>query len=129
MEEKEVKEQTKKYLEERDYKVTEEPKVSEEVRLDLFAFKYVGKGQRILTNKTKTRPDALWIECKGDVGFSAVLEGLVRTAFAIYINGGQGMLSLPMKQYLLMRKYKNFMDCKKELEVICVEGKIESFMV
>ena len=120
MQEKEVKERTKQYLCKDGYKVTDEPRVSEEVRLDLYAFKYTDK---------KQNPDVIWIECKGNVCFSGVLEGFVRTAFAIYINGGQGMLSLPRKQYLLMKKYKDFMDCEKELEVICVEGKIESFKV
>lgn len=123
MEEKKVKNKTKHYYEERGYKVTEEPKVSEEVRLDLYAFKYENN------NEERAKPDIIWIECKGDIGFSAVLEGLIRTAFATYVNGGHGVLSLPKKQYLLMKKYKDFMDCKKELEVICVEKKLESFRI
>ena len=124
-----MKEKTRQYFEDKGYRVTNEPKVSEEVRLDLYAFKYANKKQNLLGDKERIKPDVIWIECKGDIGFSAVLEGLIRTAFATYVNGGYGMLSLPRKQYLLMRKYKNFMNCEKKLEVICVEGRIESFMV
>lgn len=118
-----IKEKTRQYLKGCGYKVTEEPNVSEEVRLDLYAFKYIPSG------KTKTKPDIIWIECKGDVGFSDVLEGLVRTAFANYINGGQGMLSLPRKQYLMMKKHRDFLKCEGKIEVICVDSKIESFRI
>ena len=129
MEEKEVKGITKQYFEKQGYKVTKEPKVSEEVRLDLYAFKYVERGQGTIGNKTKVRPDVIWIECKGDVGFSTVLEGLIRTAFATYVNGGRGILTLPRKQYLIMEKYRDFLNCKGNLEVLCVEEKIESFRI
>lgn len=129
MEEKEVKQITKKYLEKQGYKVIEEPKVSEEVRLDLYAFKYIEKRQGTIDNETKARPDAIWIECKGDVGFSMVLEGLIRTAFAIHVNGGEGMLTLPRKQYSIMKKYRSFLKCKEKLEVICIEDKVESFRI
>ena len=126
MEEKEVKKITKKYLEKQGYKVTEEPKVSEEVRLDLYAFKYTEKRQGTIDNETKARPNAIWIECKGDVGFSMVLEGLIRTAFAIHVNGGKGMLTLPKKQYSIMKKYRSFLKCEEKLKVMCIENKIEN---
>ena len=60
--------------------------------------------------KTKP-PDLLWVEAKGsDVNFSQLLEGYIRTVYAIYHGGGNGFLAVPHNEYLRLLDQKEFLE-------------------
>ena len=117
MDEPEVSALTLKWLEERGYTVKTEVGVSgteREVILDYFAF----------TENAGT-PEILWIECKGDVSLSMLLEGFIRTEFAIFLGGGKGILSCPTNAIQKLLKYKNFLEQAKDvIKILDIEKNI-----
>jgi len=99
MNEDEVKKLTKKWLEKQGFKVHSEVAVGEsrEVILDFYGF------------KDGSPPKIIWVECKGDENLSELLEGFIRTEFAVYDRGGLGILSIPHKATKKLIKYKDFL--------------------
>lgn len=100
MDEPEVKERIRKQMEGQGYRLKTEPPVLDtdrEVILDFYAW------------REGDTPDVVWIECKGDVNVSELLEGWVRTAFATYQGGGRGMLVAPAKSIARLERYGDFL--------------------
>lgn len=124
MEEDEVKKWTKELFEKSGYIITPEPPVENGIiALDFFAYKNTEPKQAKLDDREKNiMPDAIWIECKGDVNLSKVLEGLIRTAFTVYTMQGRGVLSLPSKQYKILKHYKDFLNCGKQVKILDIEN-------
>jgi len=59
--------------------------------------------------------DLVWIEAKGsDVNFSELLEGFIRTIYAIYHGGGNGYLAIPHAEYLRLLEQKEFLKAVAE---------------
>jgi len=109
MEEPEVSQLTRRWLEKHLYKVKPEVGVSgteREVILDYFGY------------REKEEPEILWIECKGDVSLSQLLEGFIRTEFAVYYGGGHGILACPTKAIEKLMNHRDFL--KQSENVICL---------
>lgn len=99
MEEPIVKEWTRKWFEERGYRVKLEPPVistDREVILDFYAF------------KDGDPADVVWVEAKGNVGISDLLEGFIRTELAVFMGGGRGVLALPQTSARRLERYSDF---------------------
>lgn len=60
-------------------------------------------------------PDLVWIEAKGsDINFSELLEGFVRTVYAVYHGGGNGYLAVPHAEYEKMLEQREFLKAVAE---------------
>ena len=46
--------------------------------------------------------DLVWIEAKGDVNLSQLLEGFIRVTYAVYEGGGTGYLAVPRTEFELL---------------------------
>jgi len=56
-------------------------------------------------------PDLLWIEAKGsDVSFSQLLEGFIRTIYAVFHGGGSGYLAIPHEEYKRLLEQREFLE-------------------
>lgn len=119
MNEGEVKELAKKWLEKQGFKVREEVAIGEnrEVVLDFFSYSDASH-QLILhqplfphatSGQIAPHPIILWVECKGDENLSQLLEGFIRVEFAIFDRGGLGILAIPHNATEKLLKYKNFL--------------------
>jgi len=100
MEEPEASSLTHKWLEDGGFKVTPEVGVSgteREVILDYYGY------------REDPEPEILWVECKGDVSLSQLLEGFVRTEFAVHYGGGVGMLACPTKATEKLLNHRDFL--------------------
>lgn len=100
MNEDEVKKLTERWLKKQGYKIRAEVGVSgtnRDVILDFYGF------------QNTNPPSILWVECKGDESLSQVLEGFIRTEFAIFYGGGQGILAVPERATKKLLKYKEFL--------------------
>ena len=56
-----------------------------------------------------TPPQRLWVEAKGDVNMSELLEGFVRLCFAVFYGGGDGLLAVPQKQLWHLLEVQEFL--------------------
>lgn len=64
--------------------------------------------------------DLVWVEAKGSgVNFSGLLEGFIRTVYAIYHGGGDGFLATPHAEYQKLLEQKDFL----EAVALAVNGK------
>lgn len=101
MREDEVKKLAREWLEAQGYTVKPEPPApidSEERELALDFHAYRDK-----------EPEIIWVECKGDVNLSELLEGFVRVEFCIHYGGGLGLLAVPSRAKRILLKYKDFL--------------------
>lgn len=129
MKEDKVKEIVKEHFNREGYKVTSEPSIENGlVKLDFFCYKEIQNPQVTLDNNG-SNTDHIWIECKGDVNLSEVLEGLIRTAFAVWCEGGRGILTIPKKQYDILKRYKNFLSYDKRVQIMNVEDSMATFVL
>jgi len=54
--------------------------------------------------------ELVWIEAKGSgAGFSQLLEGFIRTCYAIYHGGGNGYLAIPHSEFQKMIEQSDFL--------------------
>jgi len=102
MDEGEVKQLAKGWLEARGFKVKPEPSApidseNRELALDFHAYR-------------EKPPEIVWVECKGDVGLSQLLEGFVRTEFCTHYGGGLGLLALPTCGRKRLLKFGDFLS-------------------
>ncbi len=79
---------------------TPEPNTDEQrnVRLDYYIY------------KDSTPPEVTWVECKGDLNLSGLLEGFVRVEYAIWLNGGQGLFVCPTEAINMMLEIREFLS-------------------
>lgn len=121
MREEEVKKLAKKWLEAQGYKVRPETPApidneDRELALDFYAYR-------------DAKPEVLWVEAKGDVNLSQLLEGFVRTELCVHYGGGLGLLALSTSSRRKLMKYEDFL--KHSVETIALldvqEGKIFKF--
>lgn len=71
-----------------------------------------GNRQVLLDHQgTKDNPVGLvWVEAKGsNVNFSQLLEGFIRTVYAIYWGAGDGYLATPHKEFLKLLEQREFL--------------------
>jgi hypothetical protein len=78
----------------------------------------IGNGRSVLldhqgfSDQTK---ELFWIEAKGSgVNFSELLEGFVRTVYAIYHGGGNGYLAVPHAEYQRLLEQRDFLRAVAE---------------
>lgn len=118
MREDKVKELAREWLEAQGYRVKPEPPApveteERELALDFHAYR-------------DKEPEILWVECKGDVNLSELLEGFVRLEFCVYYGGGLGFLALPSDARRRLLKFNEFL--KHSMATIAIldveEGKI-----
>lgn len=110
MDEEEAKQRTKEWLEKEGYKVHQEVSICEnrEVILDFYAY--------------KDSPFILWVEVKGDVSLSQLLEGFIRVELATYLGGGQGLLAVPHKATQRLLQHRRFLSqAEKVIAILDVE--------
>lgn len=62
------------------------------------------QAEKIVNNQRERR----WIEDKGNIGMSKILEGFIRVCFAVYYGGGDGLLSLPSERYEMVIQETEF---------------------
>lgn len=55
-------------------------------------------------------PDILWVEAKGSVEFSQLLQGFIRVAYAVWWGGGRGLIAAPRKEANLLRDQSKFLS-------------------
>lgn len=136
MKEDEVKAKGKEILEEKGYRVLTEVLTlsgNRDVILDL-------RGERVHTTlgdfvkyeeghyksegeKTEELEfDMIWVECKGDVGISEALEGFIRTVWAVWYGGGQGILAIPNNTFQRLQDYVDFFE--QNAKVVIGKGKM-----
>lgn len=121
MKEDEVKRKVEEVLEGEDFRVLKEVPVNEErdVILDFIGEK-VGTQKSVLEYRDghyisdeKTEDTGIarwWVECKGDVGMSMLLEGFIRTVYSVWHGGGLGTLALPEKQFERLKRDEEFLS-------------------
>jgi hypothetical protein len=70
------------------------------------------EGVRILIDhqgEKLTPAERLWVEAKGEVKMSEVLEGFVRLCFAVFYGGGDGLLAVPQRQFRHLLEIQEFL--------------------
>lgn len=113
-EEDKIKVWIKAKLESEGYRLRREPPVigtveSKEMALDFYAF------------KDGNPPDVIWVECKGDVDLSMLIEGFARIEFATFMGGGRGLFVAPRKQIDQMLRYKEFFDQVPHILIVAAQ--------
>jgi len=106
MNEDRVKYLVQKYFEKQGWKVKPEIAVggiNREVILDFWLY------------KEEAEPKIMWVECKGDESLSQLLEGFIRTEFAVFYGGGLGILAVPHEATQKLLKYSDFIKQAKEV--------------
>lgn len=53
--------------------------------------------------------ERIWVESKGKVGLSTLLQGLIRLAFALYYGGGKALLAIDHEMIERLQKYEGFL--------------------
>ena len=113
MEESQVSEIVKRHFSQQGYKIHPEVPVggiNREIILDFYCY------------KDTNPPSILWVECKGDVGTSQLLEGFIRLELAIFYGGGKGVLAIPNYAYHKLMKHRDFLRQAEEvIRVLNVE--------
>lgn len=100
MDEQEASALTRRWLEERGFKVKTEVGVSgteREVILDYYGY------------RENSEPEILWVEVKGDQKLSQLLEGFIRVEFAIHYGGGAGILACPTQATEKLLNHRDFL--------------------
>ena len=114
MNEDQVKRLTQDWLRKNGYVVKQEVGVlgtNREVILDFYAYR-----------DKNGDPEIIWVEAKGDVNLSELLEGFIRLEFAVWRGGGLGILSIPHKATLKLLKYRQFLrQAENTLALLDVE--------
>jgi len=116
-----VKQLTEKLLKEQGFKVKPEVPVlgtEREVIIDYWAYRdsdisayaipVLSQSASFWSIQPRS-PHILWVECKGDVNLSELLEGFIRVEFAVYYGGGLGLLAIPNNATQKLLKYKDFL--------------------
>lgn len=112
MEEPEASTLTRRWLEEKGYKLKAEvgiPHTEREVVLDYHAY------------RDNPEPEILWIEVKGNVSISQLLEGYIRTEMAVFYGGGKGILAAPHEATQKLLKYRNFLKSDGTIAILDIE--------
>ena len=77
----------------------------------------------------KDRPvDLIWVEAKGEVGMSQLLEGFIRMVCACYWGGGSGLLAIPSAECGGMLEQRDFLErvglsCERKVGILDAENK------
>ncbi len=66
--------------------------------------------------------ESVWVEAKGDVGMSDLIEAFGRVCYAVWHGNGLGIVAVPKKQFEMMMDEKEFFA--KIAEVTVGKGKI-----
>ncbi|MCL4518347.1 MAG: hypothetical protein M1587_04035 [Thaumarchaeota archaeon] len=110
-----IKTEIRSKLEEQGFKVKPEVAAANSDRnviLDFYAFK---------EPKLDEAPEILWVECKGDVNLSELIEGFARLEFALFFSGGKGLFVAPEKQIELMQEFEDFFKQVPHIELRAIE--------
>lgn len=70
----------------------------------------LGNDVRIDAQIEKDPDERIWIEGKGDVGMSDMIQGLGRVVFATFYGGGKGLLAIDRKRTERLLQYKEFLN-------------------
>jgi len=70
----------------------------------------LGNDVKIDAQLEKSPNERIWVEGKGDVGMSAMIQGLGRLAFAVYYGGGKGLLAIDHERTERLLQYKEFLE-------------------
>ena len=127
MKEKEVNEKVKAWLEKQNYSYKGVLKGGDvpiangkrDVKLDAHGVRLIndkkgivpfeeGKGYDGNSNTKDYQFESIWIEAKGDVGMSDLIEAFGRVCYAIWHSKGLGLVAVPKKQFEMMREEKDF---------------------
>lgn len=68
-----------------------------------------GNDVKIDAQLEKAPKERIWIEGKGEVGVSTLIQGLGRVAFAVYYGGGKGLLAIDHERTQRLLKYEAFL--------------------
>jgi hypothetical protein len=68
----------------------------------------------------KEGPQILWIECKGNVNLSELIEGFARLEFALFYGGGKGLFCAPVKQIRLMEEFGEYFKQVSGIELCAI---------
>jgi len=72
--------------------------------------------------------DLIWVEAKGEVGMSQLLEGFIRVVCACYWGGGSGLLAIPSIECDQMLEQQDFLrrvgaSCERKVGILDAEQK------
>lgn len=72
--------------------------------------------------------DLIWVEAKGEVGMSQLLEGFIRVVCACYWGGGSGLLAIPATECEQMLEQRDFLkrvgvSCERKIGILDAEKK------
>lgn len=70
----------------------------------------LGNDVKIDAQLEKPPNERVWIEGKGDVGMSAMIQGLGRLAFAVFYGGGKGLLAIDRERTQRLLQYNEFLE-------------------
>lgn len=77
-----------------------------------------GKGYKGDDNTKDYRYETIWVEGKGEnANFSELLEGFVRTLYAVWHGKGIGLLAVPSDKFELLMEEKEFLEHLSEVTV------------
>jgi|GEM_PF-2525497 len=127
MKEKEVNEKVKVWLEKQNYSYKGVLKGGDvpiangkrDVKLDAHGVRLIndknkivnfeeGKGYDGNSNTKDYQFESIWIEAKGDVGMSDLIEAFGRVCYAVWHSRGFGLVAVPEKQFEMMVEEKDF---------------------
>jgi len=142
MKEKEVNEKVKVWLEKQNYSYKGVLKGGDvpiangkrDVKLDAHGVRLINNKNKIVpfdedkgydkNNNTKDYQfESIWIEAKGDVGMSDLIEAFGRVCYAVWHSRGLGLVAVPEKQFEMMIDEKDFF--MKMAEVTVGKGGVE----
>ncbi len=71
--------------------------------------------------------DLIWVEAKGEVGMSQLLEGFTRVVCACYWGGGSGLLAIPSAECETMLEQRDFLRrvgvaCERKVGILDAEN-------
>jgi hypothetical protein len=75
----------------------------------------------LIDGKAEKDSERLWIEAKGDVGLSQIIEAVGRLLFAVFYGGGKAILAVDKERAEKTLKYRDFF---KWLTEGCTDFKI-----
>lgn len=68
-----------------------------------------GNDVKIDAQVEKEPHERIWIEGKGEVGVSTLIQGLGRLTFAVYYGGGKGLLAIDGERTKRLLKYESWL--------------------
>ena len=89
-------------------------------------------GERLIlidhTGHNDRTKDLIWVEAKGEVGMSQLLEGFIRVTCACYWGGGSGLLAIPSAECNRMLEQRDFLkrvgiSCERKVGILDAEKK------